>query len=377
MRLIVLFCMILTAHSLWAKSVGRVIEVKGNAFSFHGKSPTTLKYGSKIHDMADVMVEDGATLSVVTNQEQLIHMSGGTLVKVYNGLVELKNGHIWVDSNSDENGMVNTSNSIAQYSKGQFIYSFDNIKGKTQILVLQGDVRFSNSLEPGLVTKVSSGLFSMVDPKYENGLPRTPTKVGLKSYKQTKQIFAGFKTIENSSFEESIWGERKKTRVSSRGIASVQPTMPKASSVRHAKKPKRGRLIFVQTMKANGGKVRMPASVNGPMKYYMKMRKKESIKRKPIKNKQVAPIRYFGIQQKKPTNETTRFSPKKTRSVSSVGVKRVPASIQKVKMIRELKTSGFEKSLNQEIPKTRRNADEVNNLIDELKSYDQDFKKKY
>jgi hypothetical protein len=365
-----------------AEIVARVVEVNGNAFSFMGKKASSLKYGSKLEDLSEVMVEDGATLSLVNNDGHLFHINGGSLVKLYNGILELKNGHVWVQSKSDEKGLFNTSNSIGQYGKGQFIYSFDNISGKTQLLVLKGTVKFSNALEPTLFTKISSGHFSLIEQNYENGLPRAPTKVGLKSYKQMKNTFANFESLQNNEIEKMLWGQPVVKK--SRSIASV-------GTSRNTKQApvKAGRIITIRTIR--GGGSRVPASA-GPMEYYQNLKKKEAWKFKPMKSKNVAPVRYFGESWKNKKATTahqmvkTQINTKQNTKVHSAKIakktpqtktSRVPASVGKSQLIQDLKRSDFEKSLTIGADKDKRHSNEVNNLIDELKSYKKDFKKDY
>ncbi|MFT6630866.1 MAG: hypothetical protein ACJAS4_000810 [Bacteriovoracaceae bacterium] len=382
MKLLSVIFLLTISMTSQAETVARVVEVNGNAFSFMGKKASSLKYGSKLEDLSEVMVEDGATLSLVNNDGHLFHINGGSLVKLYNGILELKNGHVWVQSKSDEKGLFNTSNSIGQYGKGQFIYSFDNISGKTQLLVLKGTVKFSNALEPTLFTKISSGHFSLIEQNYENGLPRAPTKVGLKSYKQMKNTFANFESLQNNEIEKMLWGQPVEKK--SRSIASVSTS----SNTKQAP-IKAGRIITIRTIR--GGGSRVPASA-GPMEYYQNLKKKEAWKFKPMKSKNVAPVRYFGESWKNKKAAIahqmvkTQINPKQNTKVHSVKItdktpqtktSRVPASVGKSQLIQDLKRSDFEKSLTIGADKDKRHSNEVNNLIDELKSYKKDFKKDY
>jgi hypothetical protein len=386
LSVIILFTLSMATH---AKTVARVIEVDGNAFSFMGKKASSLKYGSKLEDLSEIMVEDGSTLSLVNSAGHVFHVNGGSLVKLYKGIVELKNGHVWIQSKSEEKGLFNTSNSIGQYGKGQFIYSFDNISGKTQLLVLKGTVKFSNALEPKLFTKVSSGHFSLVEQNYENGLPRSPTKVGLKSYKQMKNTFAKFEKLQNNEIETMLWGPPVAKK--SRSIASVVPKAKKSYGATGGS----GKIITIRTIQSSGGRV--PASAS-PMEYYQEIKRKNAWKFKPMKSTKVAPIRYFGQKpsSKKQVSTNVVTTKVNTKAVSAipanteVAVKtavtvvtapkkasRVPASVGKSQLIEDLKRSDFEKSLNVGAEKDKRHSNEVNHLIDELKSYKKDFKKDY
>lgn len=382
MKLLSIIFLLTISMTSQAEIVARVVEVNGNAFSFMGKKASSLKYGSKLEDLSEVMVEDGATLSLVNNHGHLFHVNGGSLVKLYKGILELKNGHVWVQSKSEEKGLFNTSNSIGQYGKGQFIYSFDNISGKTQLLVLKGMVKFSNALEPKLFTKISSGNFSLIEQEYENGLPRSPTKVGLKSYKLMKNIFANFDNLQNNEIEKMLWGQPVTKK--SRSIASVVPSAKEAATT----PVKSGRIIKIRTI--SGGGNRVPASAS-PMEYYQNLKKKEAWKFRPIKSQKIAPVRYFGHTWKSKKVVSARMVKPQMKQMTNLGkpsekamakasekkANRVPASVGKSQLIQDLKRSDFEKSLTIGADKDKKHSNEVNNLIDELKSYKKDFKKDY
>ena len=380
MKYLILLNCLLFSMSSYSKIVARVIHVSGSAFSFYEKKADGLKYGSKIKDLSEVMVEDGAALSVVNPNGDVFHINGGSLVKFYEGIVELKNGHIWVKSKSKKRGLFNTPNSVGEYSEGEFIYSFDNISAKTQLLVLTGEVKFSNALEPSSYTKIKSGEFSLVDQKYENGLPRPGTKVGLDSYKKMKQVFANFENLESNKFDYMVAEGSSKVQ---RGIASVNINPSSEKKTKNLRK--KGKVIRLKTVKA--GTQRSPASVS-PVEYYKNMRKKESRKFQPIKSNKVAPINYYG-EKFKPQKQSaavdlsmprkiTFKNKSKQEQTQSQDQKRAPASIgSKTKLIQDLQRSGFESSLNRESKKIQRHSDEVNHLIDELKTYKQDFQKSY
>jgi len=386
MKVIVLFTCLILSHSTFAKTVARVIDVKGNAFTFSPSSSShTLRYGSKIEDLSEVMVEDGSAVSLINNQGHVYHVSSGTLVKFYSGFAEVKNGQIWVVAkDTNFQGAVHTSNSIAKYKDGQFIYSFDNTSGKTQLLVLSGDVAFSNALEPELSIGVPEGYFSLVEQNFERGLPRTPTKVGLNSYKNFKTLFANFDNLQDTAIEKSLWGKPEEKR--SRSIASVAVADQFAMN---GAKAKSGRIIKITTYKSEG---RLPASI-GPMNYYKEIKNKEANLRKPASTGNSVKIKYWGFDWKtkakpvpkpmpvqkmeivKPVIQTTKV--KKINNPLEQ-VNRKPASVDTQNLVRELSgTSVFEKSLEDNSALERRHSDEVNSLIDDLKSYQQDYKKNY
>jgi hypothetical protein len=357
---------VLLVNVSYARTVARVIDIQGNAFLFSSEHKAKeLKYGSRVSDLSEVMVEDGSTLSLVNTEGHIIHVNGGSLVKFFKGITELKNGYVWISvKNANSPGSLNTTNSIVNYSEGQFIYSFDNMSGKTQLLVLTGDVKFSNSLEAGLKVNVPSGHFTLVEQNYNNGLPRAPTKIGLESYKNLKGVFANFKNLQDSKIDEMFWNKKEKTK---RSIASVSDQFSSK---------KKGKLIKIRTFGEDG---RIPASAS-PMEYYNDFKKVEAHKRKPVKTGKRAQIHYYGFNTKTVTSTKVNIPIKQGRvlRIKTNKIRRLPASVPKSNLINELKgPSEFEKSLMQKSTENKRHTKEVNDLIDDLGTYKQDFKKNY
>ena len=344
---------LLLSLNAFASPVARVIEVSGNAFVFtEGSSAKSLKYGDKIEDVSEIMVEDGSLLSVVTDRGSIVYLTGGTLLKLANSVTELKNGQIWIKTEGDlSQGLTFTGNSIVNYTEGEFIYSFDNSNGKTQLLVLTGDAEFSNKVEPDLKIKVPAGHFSFIEQKFEKSLPRAPTKVGLDSFKGFRKLFAGFKTMEGST-HENMWGAPATQK---RAIASVKDQF--ARTVKTPSKKNNvvpGKIIMIRSSNSK----RVPASAS-PAEYYNEFKKANH--KKVSKTKRAsAPVSYFGFDK-------------------TSAVKRIPASVKKPNIVRELAgpKNVFEKSFDKNSQKNPRHNSEVNSLIDELKSYEQDYKKQY
>src|SRR5690606_20894553 len=100
-----------------------------------------------------------------------------------------------------------TANGFVNYWKSEYIATFDHLTGRSQFLVVNGDVEVSNILDQNLKYSVSAGSFSLIDPKVENGVPRAPTRVGLQSL--------------NSSLEEFKDLPRGGTSTLTRTVASV------------------------------------------------------------------------------------------------------------------------------------------------------------
>ena len=368
MRLMTLFAILFSSAS-YANIVARVVGAEGNAFVFesNGKSKR-LSFGSRIYDMAEIMVDDTSYVSILDSSGNMHHLAGGTYAKFYNQMLELKNGYVWTVAKGDSPVMLNTLNSIVRCSSGQFITAVDSNELKTQILALTGDAKLSSSLEPELAIDVPAGHFSFIDQSYESGLPRAPTRVGLKSYQKMRAEFAAIKSLEKSGFEKAF-GQPSTT---SRGIASVKPEVSASQ---------RGKIIFIKSV--NGA--RKPASVEKKttaMEYYQNMmqEKKRHTPKRPHLGK--AQVRHFGFgfSKSEPVPEKVKEQGIviKPITVQEVEMKaaRVPASASPVNIVDDI-NSAFEKSLKNQIEGNKRHPEEVNQLIDELKSYKSDYSKHY
>lgn len=369
------------------RPVATVVEIKGHAFAFKGNKSQPLRYGDRITEFAEVMVEDGSRISIRNTRDHVFHLNGGGFVKLFKDSIELKNGQVMVVSEKNNfKGTVTTGNAMAQYGEGHLIVSFDQTDGKSQLLVMEGVVEFSNALEPDLKTRVQPFQFSFVTPDYENNLPRTPTKIGERSLRQIKQEF-GF---IQSKYLDSLMNEptKKETKQPARSIASVIEEYAGKKPVK-----RKGKVIRISSIKG-----RVPASFSA-VNYYKQSKQQARISRQPQKTGESARIRYFGQKWKAPqqsfkTNIVQSQLPSKTKQVD-----RQPASVKKSQLIEDLKKnslakrkpaslpgksqlleelkSPFEKSYKVESQKTKRHSDTLNNLVDELKSYDKDFDKEY
>ncbi|MCO4754782.1 MAG: hypothetical protein KC478_09875, partial [Bacteriovoracaceae bacterium] len=215
MRLIVL-CTLLFSVQIHAKIVARVLDVKGNAFVFNSNGQSQqLQFGSKIYDLSEVMVDDSSYVSVLDSSDHVHHLAGGTYAKFFNNLLEVKNGYVWTRAKGKKHAIINTINSVVRYHSGQFITSVNNSELKTQVLSITASPKLSSSLEPNLAIAIPAGHFSFIDQAYERGLPRTPTRVGLNSYKNIKSVFTDVKSLKNTKFEKTLFAVTSK----SRGIA--------------------------------------------------------------------------------------------------------------------------------------------------------------
>ena len=324
------------AAAAWSKPVAQVIEVKGQVFVITAEGTTkSLKVNDHLEEKSEVMVGEDGDVTLNDYYDATYHMTQGSHLKFFNKSVQLKRGKTWVQSLNARHPLVlTTANGHVDFWKGEFITTFDQNTSKTQILVVNGEVEVSNVLDKNVKQNVAAGTFTMLDPESENGLPRAPTRVGLASL---NSALAEFKGLPEKMREE--------TPVA-RNIASVaEVTTPVVA--------KKGEIVFM----TNGQETkRFPASVTGGAHKYFK--KKVSHKKSSLS---MAPIRFYGMVQE----------------AVATPVPRAPASVAPVKMFTPPKKvagelnidSEFSHSLRMEQGSQPNNSKELENLIQDLKSY--------
>jgi len=112
----------------------------------------------------------------------------------------LRDGDMWFQSlNKDDTFKIQTANSIIDYQGGEAIITYDSLKGKTQLMVINGLMKLSNLRNTELNLSVSEGHFSFVENSYEDGMPRDPTPVGEKTYAQLVSLFSGVAPMDKNA----------------------------------------------------------------------------------------------------------------------------------------------------------------------------------
>lgn len=325
------FLLLSLSFSAWAKPVALVTEISGTVFvvSPDGKT-SALKLNQHLDDKSEVMVEEGASITLNDYYDATYHLTGGSHLKFFNKSVQLKKGKTWIQSlNSRHPLALTTANGHVDYWKGEFITTFDQATSRSQVLVVNGEVEVSNILDKNQKYTVVAGSFTIVDPEVENGIPRSPTKVGLTSL--------------NSALSEF---KRLPARLKAEGrtIASVDEDMIPV---------KKGEIIF---MKSN----RLPASVKGGIahNYYKKIVGVKAILT-PV------PIKIYGVSWttsvKGPVNEAAPRAPASVQLLNPVTPQRVaPIMKNDHEFTESLKTHSAQQ------PKYRK---ELESLIHDLKSY--------
>ncbi len=370
-----LICLALSFLSLNAyafNSVGMVGKVNGKAFYKHNGAMHELKEGFHFNNNTEVITEVGGQVTIMDFSDHKFHLGESGNVKFKGGQIVLEKGYLWVQSfNENAAYEIITANSVVKYKKGEFIVSFDNLSGKTQSLCIAGKITLANLLENDLAVNISAGKFSFIDKEYNQGVPRSATPVGYGSYKKITSIFQGVKPLTKNQ----RLGDRQEVVDAQKVIASIEDESPMNFSDKKVPtkiSKKKGKILFLKSNFKSKKSYRSIASV----------RKENSI-----------PIRIHGISKNPPQRSGSikilkgkKIGKKKAIKKHS-SVSRAPSSVKMghAHIINEatpvsdanVNEGNFEKSLLKYYKKQTRHAGEVNQLIDQLKSFDQDYQKDY
>lgn len=374
-----LISLLLSSHIVFgASSPKAVVEsIKGNVFVTRAGETSNLVSGDYLYDFDQVITEVGAQITFKDYFDHSYHLAGSGYVAILNKMIELKGGYLWVQSmtNSSELFQVQTINAQASYSKGEFIVSYDQESGKTQLLSIKGTHLFSNNENSYMKEEVSDGKFSFISEQYENGAPRMPTPIGQSAYGAVVSLYTDIKPLEtnrnavssmakvNISAEEA-YTTKASTTGTKRTIASVSDESGK------------GEMIFV--------KQEVQEDNSNALKNFYKSKVTEMSKQFEKKPKKFAPdynqkssvsIKVYGQASKGAKSSSQRMP---ASVISGVAKKmRTPASMTELNPQVTIKNDAFEQSLIDQYKIQMRHSKEINNLINDLKSYDQDYKQSY
>ena len=370
---------LLLSGGLLAKPVVLVSSIKGNVFSVTNGKARELRVGDYVDDFSSIMTEEGAQITFSDFYDHKFHLAGSGMVKLLNRMLELKRGYLWVQSliEGDE-FKLQSANAVVTFKYGDGIFSFDNLSGKSQMMVIKGRFRIQNILHEDMGELLDESSFSFVDNDYDRGIPRKATRVGNQSFLKVKGLFSGILSegVEKGSILPIKYDARKKEPKqfkATRLPASVSASGKGSGGVTYYRAlPKRQKLNLDEF-------------------YQEKIDIIEKNKRKKKKfvpsyaQKSGVPLRFFGTKRKRgrkiasiPKRREAAKVVKPTQRFKNDRTTRKPASMMEVNpQVTMPPSNAFEGALLDAYKKQQRHSTEVNGLIDELKSYGQDYKKSY
>ncbi|EQC46665.1 hypothetical protein M900_2382 [Bacteriovorax sp. Seq25_V] len=352
-----------------AASPKAVIEaVKGNAFVTREGRTEKLSAGDYLYDFDEVFSEVGSQVTFADYYDHKYHMSGSGYVSILNKIIELKGGYLWVQTQqpSASHFHIQTVNATAAYSRGEFIISYDQDSGKTQLLSIDGTHLFSNNENNFLKEEVSAGKFSFVSEKYENGAPRVPTPIGASTYSSVVSLYDGIKPLDKQSdvVEDIARVQLEKTAIPSAGRNIASTPAADSSSA--------GTVIILKKTPMEDREDKLKAFYKNQISSMEKKYKKVPKKFKPdYSTKSEVAIKVYRVP-----SSSSRV-PASVDSKTQKKAARMPASMTELNPQVEISNDAFEKSLIDQYKKQMRHSNEINSLIKDLKSYDQDYKQAY
>ena len=222
----VLMIMILPAIALAAPlQFGRIVDIKGSGFiSYEGRTHE-IKKGEVIYVNSEIIIENSGQVVFTDNADHKFHLGNASTAALFAGKLELRSGDVWVQSlNKTDDYLLTSANASVNYTGGEAIFSYDSVKGKAQLMVISGLMKFSNLRSPELNLNVAEGNFSFVDPTFEEGMPRDPTPVGQKTYGLLVGMFPGVTPLDKRSadvFKDENRDENRDENKSEKNFQSV------------------------------------------------------------------------------------------------------------------------------------------------------------
>ena len=213
MSKIVITCLFILSFNLSAQdkqlsAFGRIIDLKGSGFiSYEGKTKEIRK-GDVIQSNSEIVIEHSGQVTFTDNADHRFYLGNSSSVFVKNNTLILRDGDMWFQSlNKDDTFKISTANAAVDYQGGEAIITYDSLKGKTQLMVINGLMKLSNLRNSELNLSVSEGHFSFVENSYEDGMPRDPTPVGEKTYAQLVSLFSGVAPMDKNAVR--LFSEQK------------------------------------------------------------------------------------------------------------------------------------------------------------------------
>lgn len=350
-----------------------VSNSNGSVFSQSMGKSIMAQPGSYLSESSDVITSVGSSISLTDYHDHKWHLAGSGAMKFSGNKVELKSGYLWIQSfNHEVEFCVETANGFVRFTEGEAIVSFDAMEQKTQVLTIKGEFFLSNRIERDLEISIPEGHFSFVDQKYEDGIPRRVTAIGFQSFQKIVGLFEGVKAYipstlrKNSSLRVAKASPKTKLSRPARAVASVDETLtsPDLSAAAY----------FDQLNKVN-------KKSKTPVKNYIFRKKTDVIVKvygapfdaiKEASKRTPASVKNEIVEGQPVTVSTGRRVIYPAKMMKTKVIARDPSSV-----ITSSHDDPFENSLKIEYKEQTRHPASVNNLINELKTFKQDYSKDY
>jgi len=221
-----LLVMLNSLLTLQANEFGRIVKLKGDAFiSSKGKTVDAAN-GSILRVGDEFFLTENAEVDFVDLEGREFTLAELGSITLGEKSLNLRSGTIMFMGKSFHPKFTITSvNSSIDFEHSYAIVQYDAIKGRTQIVQINGQSHFANYFKPELNTSVQAQHFSFIDRSYEEGAPRIPTSIGAKSFEQMASIF--IKKIDLNSFE----GRKETAKEYSKAIENHKEPLRTIASV--------------------------------------------------------------------------------------------------------------------------------------------------
>lgn len=367
----ILLASFLLSLSVYAKAPrGVVSATKGNVFLLANGTMKQLHMGDYLYELDEVFTEVGASATIQDYYDNQYHLSGSGHVRIMNRLVELKSGYLWTQSlePKSETFQVQTINASLKFSHGEFVISYEGEGSKTQVLSIKGRHSFTNLQNRFMSAEVSSGFFSFISENYENGNPRQPTEIGKRAYSSILSLFDDVKPLHAESTMKKYAANSMKEKInykSGRIPASMTPKSKAEGSITVIRTPKvdEKRANMLKSLYSSKVKQLKKASKPKPKKFSISYEKKSNVSLKvhrPSGKRAPASVKSY---DKAPLKEFKKV--------------RKPASVGELNPQVNVKSNAFEASLLKQYKSQMRHSKEINSLINDLKSIDNDYDQAY
>jgi hypothetical protein len=329
-----------------AKPLGRIVEVHGAGFISYQGTTHELKKGEPVYPNTEIVVEHSGRVTYSDNLDHRFHIGNASSFAVTNSGVELRAGDVWIQSlNKEESYKLSTANAVVEFNNGEAIMTYDSSKGKSQLMVINGLMKFSNLRTLDLNLSVSEGNFSYIDNVYEEGAPRDPTPVGTKTYNAMVGQFKGVSPMQQKVEHVA----EVATHEAKREVASVH-------EVKNEVKPATAHDVALEEYKNSMLEKKSSKHVTKENKivYSHKSSKKVTVKN----NAEVSPLVVHIFGQKKNVSATTHSS---TRMPAS-NVEPVEAVVEKSTTENKIESNSINKQPPAPLKETEKLLEQIKNL---------------